>query len=121
MKGIVTLLVLLSTVLSVSAQSSFKAGINTVFFGTGDLRGAELYNEYNHSLSPFVTLAPSLHAGYGASRSGNAKGSIATDVTFFFSPMRFQQSKVRLGVGPSLRFLTDQRLSAFPVEQPSPR
>ncbi|MGM9507932.1 hypothetical protein ACS5NO_09400 [Larkinella sp. GY13] len=123
MKGIITLFVLLSSLMSVTAQNpvkaSFKVGLNTIFFGSGDLRGTEIYNEYNYRLSSHFTLAPSLHAGYGTRPSGGAKGTLSTDVTLFFSPMQFNQSKVRLGIGPSLRFLTDSRFS-YPGDRYSP-
>ena len=89
-------------------RNSYKAGLTTIFFGTGDMRGLNFFNEYNHALSSHITIAPSLQVGYGFT-DGGAKGSAAADLNFFFSPMRFEQSKVRIGIGPSVRFVADPR------------
>ncbi|GAB3170062.1 hypothetical protein [Telluribacter humicola] len=88
-------------------RHSVKAGVSYVLFGTGDMVGFNYYNEYNQSLNPYVTFAPSLHVGYGSRDEGYArftKASISLDPNFFVSPMWFDRSKIRLGIGPSLRY-----------------
>lgn len=91
-------------------RNSLKAGFTYTIFGSGDMRGINYYNEYNHRINRFLTLAPSFHAGYGSMNAGYlrfTKASFAIDPNLFFSPMRFENSKIRLGIGPSLRFLSD--------------
>lgn len=89
-------------------RNSYKAGLTTIFFGSGDMRGLNFFNEYNHALSNHITVSPSLQVGYGFT-DRSSKGSAAADLNLFFSPMRFEQSKVRVGVGPSVRFVADPR------------
>lgn len=99
-------------------QNSIKAGLTGVLFGSGDLRGVNYYNEYNRRLNRYLTFAPSLHVGYGAQDRDYlrfTKASFSIDPNLFFSPMRFEKSKIRLGVGPSLRFLSDSHPSSYGV------
>jgi hypothetical protein len=135
MKKLILILVLLANChLAVSQdgmRSSVKAGVTYILFGSGDLSGLNYYNEYNRSINRFLTFAPSLHIGYGSkssliSSSGMTEGlrftkaSVALDANLFFSPMRFERSKVRLGIGPSLRFLSDSHPSSFGVSYRGP-
>ncbi|WP_147277019.1 hypothetical protein [Runella aurantiaca] len=97
-------------------QNNIKAGFTYILFGSGDLAGFNYYNEYNRRLNRFLTFAPSLHFGYGAKASDylrSTKASFSVDPNVFISPMRFEKSKIRLGVGPSLRFLSDSHPSSF--------
>ncbi len=87
-------------------RNSYKAGLTTIFFGSGDMRGLNFFNEYNHALSDHVTVSPSFQVGYGFT-DRRSKGSAAADLNLFISPMRFDQSKIRIGVGPSVRFVAD--------------
>lgn len=112
---------------TVSAQTpntrNLKAGLSYVLFGSGDLSGLEYYNEYNHRLSPYVTLAPSLHVGYGAKSSPVydadeirfAKGSVAVDLNLYVSPMVFEKTKIRFGIGPSLRLVSDSHPNGYGI------
>jgi hypothetical protein len=102
----------------IDTRSSVKAGLSYVLFGSGDLGGYNYYNEFNHSLNHFVTFAPSLHAGYGSGEHRYlrfTKASFAIDPNVFVSPMRFNRSKVRLGVGPSLRFISDSHPNGYGI------
>lgn len=121
MKKILLILTLLFTAFEGYSQSTtrtIKAGFSHVLFGSGDLRGINYYNEYNHSLSRYLTFAPSLHVGYG-SRDDEylrfTKASFSLDPNFFVSPMRFNRSKIRLGVGPSLRFISDSQPGGYGI------
>jgi hypothetical protein len=101
-----------------SPQNSFKAGLTGILFGSGDLTGVNYYNEYNRRLNRYFTFAPSLHFGYGSKASEYlrfTKASFSVDPNIFISPMRFEKSKVRLGVGPSLRFLSDSHPNGYGV------
>jgi hypothetical protein len=105
-------------VCQMSTRHSIKAGITRVLFGSGDLAGYNYYNEYNRSLNRYLTFAPSLHVGYGSGDSGYlrfTKASFSLDPNFFVSPMRFDRSKVRLGVGPSLRFISDSHPNGYGI------
>lgn len=101
-----------------SSGSSYKLGLTNIFFGTGDVRGINLFNEYNHALSNHTSISPSLHIGYG-SKGVISKKSAALDVNFFFSPMRFDQSKIRFGGGPSVRFISDKIEFSYNNRKPS--
>ncbi|WP_247235978.1 hypothetical protein [Telluribacter sp. SYSU D00476] len=95
---------------------SVKAGVSYVQFGSGDLVGFNYYNEYNQSITPYMTIAPSLHVGYGSRDEGYArftKASISLDPNFFVSPMRFDRSKIRLGIGPSLRYTSSSLPTSY--------
>lgn len=99
-------------------QNSIKAGLTYILFGSGDLTGVNYYNEYNRRLNRHLTFAPSLHVGYGSKTSKYlrfTKASFSIDPNLFFSPMRFEKSKVRIGIGPSLRFLSDSHPSGYGV------
>lgn len=107
---LVFLLVSSAAFSQVPARNSVKAGFTYILFGSGDLSGFNYYNEYNHSINRFLTVAPSFHFGYG-SKDGlylrSTKASFSLDPNLFFSPFRFESSKIRVGIGPSLRFLSD--------------
>ncbi|GAB4039468.1 hypothetical protein [Spirosoma gilvum] len=108
-------------------QSSVKAGLTYIKFGAGDLNGINFYNEYIHSnlRRRFVTLATALQLGYGTNvtevNPGNgftevlrsAKASLALDANWFFSVISLKHTKIRVGVGPSLRFISDSHTSSF--------
>ena len=122
MKHTILLSLLLAVGHSVSAQKfaaqSVKAGVSYILFGAGDMRGVNYYNEYNRRLTRHVTFGPSFHLGYGSLDAGYirfTKASFALDPNLYFSPMRFERSKVRLGVGPSLRFLSDSHPNGYGV------
>ncbi|QHW00660.1 hypothetical protein [Spirosoma endbachense] len=128
MKKLVFVLVLLANshlaVCQGNIRSSVKAGITYVLFGRGDRIGVNYYNEYNRSINRFLTFAPSLHVGYGSKvdrlmadgfyqEFRFVKASFALDANLFVSPMRFERHKIRLGVGPSIRFLSESFPSSF--------
>ncbi len=113
-------------------RNNIKAGVTTILFGSGDLTGFNYYNEYNHKLNNYLTVAPSVQFGFGSAsspiyvsnpRNGVpyvdelrfSKGSAALDVNLYASPWRFERSKVRLGVGPSLRFISDSSPNFYGV------
>lgn len=99
-------------------QNSIKAGLTSILFGSGDLTGVNYYNEYNRRLNRCLTFAPSLHFGYGSKASDYlrfTKASFSVDPNLFISPMRFEKSKIRLGIGPSLRFLSDSHPSGYGI------
>jgi hypothetical protein len=101
-----------------SPQNSIKAGLTYVLFGSGDLSGVNYYNEYNRRLNRYLTFAPSLYVGYGSKSSDYlrfTKASFSVDPNPFISPMRFEKSKIRLGAGPSLRFLSDTQPNSYGI------
>jgi hypothetical protein len=120
-KSLLILSLLVSTHLAFcqsSPQNSIKAGFTSILFGSGDLTGVNYYNEYNRRLNRYLTFAPSLHVGYGSKDSDYLrfiKASFSVDPNLFISPMRFEKSKIRLGVGPSLRFLSDSHPSGYGI------
>ena len=116
-------------------NNNIKAGVTTILFGSGDLKGLNYYNEYNRKLNKYFTLAPSVQFGFGSAsspvyvsnpRSGApyvdelrfSKGSAALDVNLYASPWRYERSKLRLGVGPSLRFVSDSSPNFYGVYYP---
>lgn len=120
-KPILVLLLLMSNHFALcqgSVRNSVKVGVTYILFGSGDLSGVNYYNEYNRSLNRFLTFAPSLHVGYGSKDTGYlryTKASFSLDPNIFFSPMRFERGKIRLGVGPSLRFLSDSHPNGYGI------
>lgn len=120
MKKLILVLTLLTNSYLALGQNNdrnrVKAGITYILFGSGDLSGLNYYNEYNRRLNRFLTFAPSLHVGYGSQDSGylrSTKASFSLDPNLYFSPMRFERSKIRLGIGPSLRFLSDSHPNGY--------
>ncbi|GAB2603572.1 hypothetical protein [Spirosoma areae] len=129
MKKLVFILALLANSYLAACQnnvrSGVKAGITYILFGRGDLSGFNYYNEYNRKFNRFLTFAPSLHVGYGSKMTllSGADGfnqelrftkvSFALDANLFVSPMRFERNKIRLGVGPSIRFFSDSFPSSY--------
>lgn len=102
-----------------SPQNSIKVGLTYILFGSGDLTGVNYYNEYNRRLNRYLTFSPSLHVGYGSKASDYlrfTKASFSVDPNLFISPMRFEKSKIRLGIGPSFRFLSDSHPSGYGIE-----
>lgn len=112
--------------------NNIKAGVTTILFGSGDLTGFNYYNEYNRRLNNYLTLAPSVQFGFGSKssliyvdnpKSGTpyadelrfTKGSAALDLNLYASPWRFDRSKIRLGVGPSLRYISDSSPNFYGV------
>ncbi|WP_373513147.1 hypothetical protein [Persicitalea sp.] len=116
-------------------HNNIKAGVTTILFGSGDLTGLNYYNEYNRRLNNYLTLAPSVQFGFGSGSSSIyvnnprigapyvdemrfTKGSAALDLNLYASPWRYDRSKVRLGVGPSLRFVSDSSPNYYGVYYP---
>ncbi|GAB2771205.1 hypothetical protein GCM10027275_12420 [Rhabdobacter roseus] len=100
------------------ALQTVKAGVSYILFGSGDMTGINYYNEYNRQLNRFMAFGPSVHLGYGSSDIGYlrfTKASFALDPNLYFSPMRFDRSKVRIGVGPSFRFLSDSHPNGYGI------
>jgi hypothetical protein len=107
-------------------RNNIKAGVTTILFGSGDLTGLNYCNEYNRKLNNYLTLAPSVQFGFGSKTSyftdnipsdfahemRFTKGSAALDLNPYASPWRFDRSKLRVGVGPSLRFVSDSHPSS---------
>lgn len=116
-------------------KNNFKAGVTTILFGSGDLKGINYYNEYNRRLNNYLTLAPAVQFGFGSGsslidvrnpkvgapytdESRFSKGSMALDLNLFVSPWRFERTKLRVGVGPTLRYMSDSSPSSQGVYYP---
>jgi hypothetical protein len=117
MRKIIAVAIMIVTFKNAIAQHSFsnsyKLGIHSIFFGTGDLRGLNLSAEYNRKLNNYLTFSPSIHMGYGrkavglrAVSSNQRKESGAVNFNLFASPMHFDKNKFRIGIGPSVRYTT---------------
>ncbi len=110
-------------------HNNIKAGVTAILFGSGDLTGLNYYNEYNRRLNKYFTLAPSVQFGFGSRTSyftdgpssdfaheiRFTKGSAALDLNLYASPWRFDRSKIRVGVGPSVSYISDSQPSSYGV------
>jgi len=105
-------------------RNNLKAGVTTILFGRGDFTGLNYYNEYNRKVNNYLTLAPAVQFSFGSKANTIfvdtplnkepyereirfSKGSAAVYLNLYFSPWRFERSKLRIGAGPSLRYISD--------------
>lgn len=119
------LLCLLLLSFSVQAQNTLKTGLSYAKFGADGQQGVSYYTEYNHQLSPILSLAPSIQMAYGTKGQDFPyyllnKFAAGLDFNLYYTPIHLGKAMVRFGIGPSLRYFSGRNSSLFYISNRDP-
>jgi hypothetical protein len=104
------------------AQSNIKVGLTYVKFNVDGQQGGEFYMEYNKNLTKAISIAPSFHINYAIKGRDFPyylinKFSTGIDINLFFAPIRSKQGIIKIGLGPSGRFISGRNRSYYGISE----